>query len=193
VLYPNDNTQSGKELRLRQQYFFTSATLQVSRDACYCVRCVCDVCVIAIGVTQDILRRFKRRRRSWDEFAQKNAVQLNDTHPTLAIPELMRLLLDVEGLDWDAAWKVTEATFSYTNHTVLPEVCDAMRRAMRSVCDTDCHVQALERWPVDMAMGLLPRHMQVRDASCVGGVVVSFIVNSCIVESVVGRNVPCHV
>ncbi len=118
VLYPNDNTSSGKELRLRQQYFFVCATLQ------------------------DIMRRFKRHKnRSWAQFSEKAAIQLNDTHPSLAIAELMRLLLDVEGLSWEAAWSVVSATFSYTNHTVLPE--------------------ALERWSVDLMRAQLPRHMQI--------------------------------
>jgi starch phosphorylase len=118
VLYPNDNTSSGKELRLRQEYFFVCATLQ------------------------DIMRRFKRHKnRSWSQFSEKAAIQLNDTHPSLAIAELMRLLLDVEGLSWEAAWAVVSATFSYTNHTVLPE--------------------ALERWSVDLMRAQLPRHMQI--------------------------------
>eukprot|EP00019_Armaparvus_languidus_P004919 CAMPEP_0168590226 /NCGR_PEP_ID=MMETSP0420-20121227/6448_1 /TAXON_ID=498008 /ORGANISM="Pessonella sp." /LENGTH=930 /DNA_ID=CAMNT_0008625857 /DNA_START=18 /DNA_END=2810 /DNA_ORIENTATION=- len=118
VLYPNDNTSSGKELRLRQQYFFTCATLQ------------------------DIVRRFKRRKgREWSDFPKKAAIQLNDTHPSLAIPELMRILLDEEDLTWEAAWKVCNDTFAYTNHTVLPE--------------------ALERWHVDLISQLLPRHMQI--------------------------------
>ena len=115
VLYPNDNVAAGKELRLAQEYFFVAATLQ------------------------DIIRRYKKRyrlfdepqgRRLFDRFADKVAIQLNDTHPALAIPELMRILVDLEGLAWDEAWEITRATFAYTNHTMLPE--------------------ALERWPVGL-------------------------------------------
>jgi starch phosphorylase len=126
VLYPNDNVSAGKELRLAQEYFFVSATLQ------------------------DIIRRYRKRYvmfdepqglRLFDRFAEKVAIQLNDTHPALAIPELMRLLLDVEALDWDEAWAITTATFGYTNHTVMPE--------------------ALERWPVSLLGAMLPRHLQI--------------------------------
>ena len=117
VLYPNDNVFKGKELRLRQQYFFVSCSLQ------------------------DILRRFKSDDNKLEEFPDKVFLQLNDTHPSLAIPELMRLLMDVEGLGWDAAWEITTACTGYTNHTVLPE--------------------ALEKWPVDVMTRLLPRHMQI--------------------------------
>ncbi|XP_035255417.1 glycogen phosphorylase, brain form [Anguilla anguilla] len=125
VLYPNDNFFEGKELRLKQEYFVVAATLQ------------------------DIIRRFKSSkfgcrdpvRTSFETFPEKVAVQLNDTHPALAIPELMRILVDVEKLDWDKAWEVTVQTCAYTNHTVLPE--------------------ALERWPVHMFEKLLPRHLQV--------------------------------
>jgi starch phosphorylase len=126
VLYPNDNVVEGKELRLKQEYFFVSATLQ------------------------DILRRYKKQWRMYDEqaglplfqrFTDRVAVQLNDTHPALAIPELMRLLLDEYGLAWDEAWKITTGTFAYTNHTVMPE--------------------ALERWPVWMMAKVLPRHLQL--------------------------------
>ena len=117
VLYPNDNVAMGKELRLRQQYFFVSATLQ------------------------DILRRFKKHPRKWSQFPEKVAIQLNDTHPAIAIPELMRLLLDVQMLEWDEAWDVTRQTFAYTNHTILPE--------------------ALEKWPVPLLEKMLPRHMQI--------------------------------
>jgi starch phosphorylase len=126
VLYPNDNVFVGKELRLMQEYFFCSATLQ------------------------DVIRRYKKRYRLFDEsrglktfdrFAEKVAIQLNDTHPALAIPELMRLLVDIEGLNWDEAWDVTTKTFGYTNHTVLPE--------------------ALERWPVPLLGQVLPRHLQI--------------------------------
>uniref|UniRef100_A0A8C9WVK1 Alpha-1,4 glucan phosphorylase n=1 Tax=Scleropages formosus TaxID=113540 RepID=A0A8C9WVK1_SCLFO len=125
VLYPNDNFFEGKELRLKQEYFVVAATLQ------------------------DIIRRFKSSkfgcrdpvRTSFETFPDKVAIQLNDTHPALAIPELMRILVDVEKLDWDKAWDVTVQTCAYTNHTVLPE--------------------ALERWPVHMFEKLLPRHLQI--------------------------------
>jgi starch phosphorylase len=99
VLYPADNTYQGKELRLKQQYFFVAATLH------------------------DIVRRFKRVPNwKWSMFPDHNAVQLNDTHPTIAIPELMRILVDLEGVPWDEAWAITHKTFGYTNHTILPEV-----------------------------------------------------------------------
>jgi starch phosphorylase len=118
VLYPNDNTDAGKELRLRQQYFFVCASMQ------------------------DILRRFKRaKNRSWDELPDKIAVQLNDTHPSLAIPEMMRLLVDVEGVEWARAWSLTRRCFNYTNHTVMAE--------------------ALEKWSADMLGHVLPRHLQI--------------------------------
>ena len=117
VLYPNDNFFVGRELRLKQQYFFVSATLQ------------------------DIIRRHRKMHDSFTHFADKQAIQLNDTHPAIAIPELMRILMDLEGLDWDQAWKIAVDTFAYTNHTVLPE--------------------ALEKWPVDMFEQVLPRHMQI--------------------------------
>uniref|UniRef100_A0A8C4TL91 Alpha-1,4 glucan phosphorylase n=1 Tax=Erpetoichthys calabaricus TaxID=27687 RepID=A0A8C4TL91_ERPCA len=125
VLYPNDNFFEGKELRLKQEYFVVAATLQ------------------------DIIRRFKSSkfgcrdpvRTSFDSFPDKVAIQLNDTHPALAIPELMRILVDVEKLEWEKAWDITVKTCAYTNHTVLPE--------------------ALERWPVYMFEKLLPRHLQI--------------------------------
>ncbi|XP_015233077.1 PREDICTED: glycogen phosphorylase, brain form [Cyprinodon variegatus] len=125
VLYPNDNFFEGKELRLKQEYFVVAATLQ------------------------DIIRRFKSSkfgcrdpvRTSFDTFPEKVAIQLNDTHPALAIPELMRILVDIEKLDWDKAWDITRRTCAYTNHTVLPE--------------------ALERWPVQMFERLLPRHLLI--------------------------------
>ncbi|KAM4607860.1 glycogen phosphorylase, brain form isoform 2-T2 [Polymixia lowei] len=125
VLYPNDNFFEGKELRLKQEYFVVAATLQ------------------------DIIRRFKSSkfgcrapvRTCFETFPEKVAIQLNDTHPALAIPELMRILVDVEKMDWDKAWDITCRTCAYTNHTVLPE--------------------ALERWPVYMMETLLPRHLLI--------------------------------
>jgi starch phosphorylase len=117
VLYPNDQTDEGKALRLKQQYFFVA-------------------CSIA-----DIVRRYKRRHDSFHLFASKVAIQLNDTHPAIAVAELMRVLVDQEGLDWEPAWAITENTLGYTNHTLLPE--------------------ALERWPVPLFERLLPRHLQI--------------------------------
>ena len=117
VLYPNDNVFEGKELRLKQQYFFVSCSIQ------------------------DILRRFKSDNSNWDSFPSTAFIQLNDTHPSLVIPELMRLLIDGERLGWDQAWRITTESTGYTNHTILPE--------------------ALEKWPVKMLGQLLPRHMQI--------------------------------
>lgn len=117
VLYPNDNLDRGKELRVKQQYFWVAASLY------------------------DIVRRFKKTKRSWSEFSDQVAIQLNDTHPTLAIVELQRILVDIEGLEWDEAWNIVTSTFGYTNHTVLPE--------------------ALEKWPVGLIQHLLPRHLQI--------------------------------
>lgn len=125
VLYPNDNFFEGRELRLKQEYFLVAATLH------------------------DVVRRFKSSkfgsraavRTDFTTFPAKVAIQLNDTHPSLAIPELMRILLDDEKLPWDKAWKIVTETCAYTNHTVLPE--------------------ALERWPVYLLEKLLPRHLQI--------------------------------
>jgi starch phosphorylase len=117
VLYPNDNTMQGKELRLKQEYLLVSASLQ------------------------DIIRRFKKYCTDFKLFPEKVAIQLNDTHPALAIPELMRILLDEERLTWDEAWGITTKTFGYTNHTVLPE--------------------ALEKWPVELMKLVLPRHLEI--------------------------------
>jgi glycogen phosphorylase len=117
VLYPNDSVDRGKELRLKQQYFWCAASLY------------------------DIVRRFKKTKRPWSQFPDQVAIQLNDTHPTLAIVELQRILIDLEGLDWDEAWNIVTNTFSYTNHTVLPE--------------------ALEKWNVPLVQNLLPRHLQI--------------------------------
>jgi len=117
VLYPNDVTEMGKELRLKQQYFFVSASLQ------------------------DILFRFRKQYDDFSQLPEKVAIQLNDTHPSIAIPELMRLLVDINHLDWDKAWDITTRTFAYTNHTLLPE--------------------ALEVWPVPLFERMLPRHLQI--------------------------------
>ncbi len=117
VLYPDDTTIMGRELRLKQQYFFVSATLQ------------------------DILRRFLKYHPNLDELPDKVAIQLNDTHPSIAIPELMRILVDVHHLPWERAWDITRRTFSYTNHTLMPE--------------------ALETWPVDLFAEILPRHLRI--------------------------------
>ncbi|XP_017786203.1 PREDICTED: glycogen phosphorylase [Nicrophorus vespilloides] len=125
VLYPNDNFFEGKELRLKQEYFMCAATLQ------------------------DIIRRFKSSkfgsrdsvRTDFKLFPDKVAIQLNDTHPAMAIPELMRILVDLESLSWDEAWDITVKTCAYTNHTILPE--------------------ALERWSVTMLDNILPRHLEI--------------------------------
>jgi glycogen phosphorylase len=117
VLYPNDHNQAGRDLRLKQEYFFVA-------------------CAIA-----DVVRRYKKTHKTFDQFAQKNAIQLNDTHPAIAVAELMRVLVDLERLAWDRAWEITVATLGYTNHTLLAE--------------------ALERWPVAMFERLLPRHLQI--------------------------------
>jgi starch phosphorylase len=117
VLYPKDDTPHGKELRIQQEYLLVSASLQ------------------------DILARFRVKEESWSVFPERVAIQLNDTHPVLAIPELMRLLMDDEGLGWEQAWEITQRTFAYTNHSVMPE--------------------AMERWPVALLGKLLPRHLEI--------------------------------
>ena len=118
VLYPNDASENGKELRLRQQYFLASASLK------------------------DVMRRWKRLHgRNFDAFAEKHCFQLNDTHPSIAVAELMRLLVDVHRIGWDEAWAMVNRTMAYTNHTLLPE--------------------ALEKWPVHMFKSLLPRLLDI--------------------------------
>jgi len=117
VLYPDDTTEMGRELRLQQQYFFVSASLQ------------------------DILYRFRKHHNDFNELPDKVAIQLNDTHPAIAIPELMHILMDQNGIEWDQAWAITTQVFSYTNHTLMPE--------------------ALESWPVRLFEHLLPRHLQI--------------------------------
>src|SRR6516162_8143759 len=117
VLYPSDDTASGRELRLRQEYFFVSASLQ------------------------DLVRRHTRNFGSVYSLPEQAAIQLNDTHPSVAIAELMHILIDLHNVPWDAAWKITVATFSYTNHTLLPA--------------------ALESWPVPLFERLLPRHLEI--------------------------------
>ncbi len=118
VLYPNDKTENGKELRLVQQYFFVCCSLR------------------------DLIRRhFRTAGNSWDNFAEKVAIQLNDTHPAVAVAELMRILLDEHGMTWERAWDIVTATFGYTNHTLLPE--------------------ALEKWSVPLFTRVLPRHTQL--------------------------------
>jgi glycogen phosphorylase len=117
VLYPDDHTEEGKVLRLKQQYFFVACS---------------------VG---DIIRQYKRRHRSFDLLPSRAAIQLNDTHPAIAIAELMRVLVDEEELGWEPAWALVEGCFGYTNHTLMPE--------------------ALERWPVPVFERLLPRHLQI--------------------------------
>ncbi len=117
VLYPNDNTPQGVELRLVQQFFFVSASLQ------------------------DLIRIHLHLNPSLDNFHERAAIQLNDTHPAIAVAELMRLLVDEHGMYWDSAWDITQKTFAYTNHTLMPE--------------------ALERWPVSLFEKLLPRHLEI--------------------------------
>jgi starch phosphorylase len=117
VLYPNDNTPQGKLLRLKQQYFFVACSLR------------------------DIINRFLLKNEDWDQFPDKVVIQLNDTHPVVAIPELMRILMDEFQVPWDRAWNIARNTFAYTCHTLLPE--------------------ALETWPVELFGNLLPRHLEI--------------------------------
>jgi starch phosphorylase len=117
VLYPNDESLEGKQLRLEQQHFFVSCSLQ------------------------DMLRILKGQGVPIDRFYEKFTIQLNDTHPAIAVAELMRLLMDEEGIDWDTAWRITQRSFAYTNHTLLPE--------------------ALEKWPTSLFGSLLPRHLEI--------------------------------
>ncbi|MFQ3617501.1 MAG: glycogen/starch/alpha-glucan phosphorylase [Cyanobacteriota bacterium] len=117
VLYPNDNTPQGKELRLKQEYFFVSCSLQ------------------------DIIRLYLRKHDNFDAFPDKVAIQLNDTHPAIGVAELMRLLIDEHGVEWNHAWDITRRTFAYTNHTLLAE--------------------ALEKWSVNLFRRLLPRHLEI--------------------------------
>ncbi|MZG52528.1 MAG: glycogen/starch/alpha-glucan phosphorylase [Nitrospinae bacterium] len=117
VLYPSDANRNGKKLRLKQEYFFVSASLQ------------------------DIIRRFKKAHSDFSLFPEKVAIQMNDTHPALAVADLMRILIDEERLSWGQAWDITVKTFGFTNHTILPE--------------------ALEKWPLDLMEELLPRHLQI--------------------------------
>jgi glycogen phosphorylase len=117
VLYPNDNTPQGRELRLAQQFFFVSASLQ------------------------DLIRQHLKNNKSLDNFHEKVAIQLNDTHPAVSIAELMRLLIDEHALTWEKAWDITQKTFAYTNHTLMPE--------------------ALERWSLELFGNLLPRHLEM--------------------------------
>src|SRR5262249_2762479 len=117
VLYPDDSTTMGQGLRFIQEYFLVACSLA------------------------DIVRRFRRLNNDWDKLPEKAAIQLNDTHPALAVAELMRVLLDVGHLGWDEAWDLTKKTLAYTNHTLLPE--------------------ALEKWPVDLFEILVPRHLEI--------------------------------
>ena len=117
VLYPNDNTPQGKELRLAQQYFFVAASLQ------------------------DLIRIHLQKHPTLDNFAEKSAIQLNDTHPAVAVAELMRLLIDEHDIEWEKAWDITQNTLAYTNHTLLPE--------------------ALERWSIGLFGKMLPRHLEI--------------------------------
>ena len=117
VLYPNDGTDAGRELRLKQQFFFVSCSIQ------------------------DMLMSLIKRGVPVTDFADYYTLQLNDTHPSIAVAELMRLLVDEHQLDWDTAWEITHKSIAYTNHTLLPE--------------------ALEKWDVSMFEKLLPRHLEI--------------------------------
>src|SRR5262249_36105067 len=117
VLYPDDSTVRGQRLRFVQEYFLVACSLA------------------------DLVRRFRRSNAEWDTFPEKVAIQLNDTHPTMAVPELMRILLDDAQLGWDRAWDLTQRTLGYTNHTLLPE--------------------ALEKWPLAWFEVMLPRHLEI--------------------------------
>src|SRR5206468_6652758 len=117
VLYPNDEVAAGKELRLKQQFFFSSCSLQ------------------------DMLRIHAVLGGTPETFHEKFAVQLNDTHPAIAVAELMRLLVDEHAMGWNEAWSITSRTFAYTNHTLLPE--------------------ALEHWPLEVFAKVLPRHLEI--------------------------------
>ncbi|KAF6778529.1 hypothetical protein AHF37_01638 [Paragonimus kellicotti] len=169
VLYPNDNFFEGKELRLRQEYFLVAATLQAwdisYRTFAYTNHTILPEALerwpvsmlenilprhldiiykINAEFLDDVIRRYRGGgvpHTSFAEFQSKVAIQLNDTHPSLAIPELLRILVDLEGLDWNTAWDISYRTFAYTNHTILPE--------------------ALERWPVSMLENILPRHLDI--------------------------------
>ena len=117
VLYPSDATHQGKELRLIQEYFLVCCTIR------------------------DVIRRYRKNHSTWGQFAEKNAIQLNDTHPALGVAELMRYFVDETDIPWEKAWEITTSTFAYTNHTLLPE--------------------ALEKWPVQLMEKVLPRHLQI--------------------------------
>ncbi len=117
VLYPNDKVFKGQELRLKQEYFLVSASVQ------------------------DAIRRFKKQHDDFRKLPEKVAFQCNDTHPNLAVPELMRILMDIEGLNWETSWEITTQCINYTNHTLMPE--------------------ALEKWPISLMQNLLPRHTQI--------------------------------
>ena len=153
VLYPSDETAAGQDLRLRQEFFFASASLQ------------------------DLLRRHKAQHGEVASLPDHAAIQLNDTHPAIAVPELMRLLVDVHGMPWDHAWRIATRVFNYTNHTLLPE--------------------ALETWPVDQLTALLPRHMEIiarinaehLDAQRAQGRDGDFIASVSIIDETRGRRV----
>ena len=154
VLYPSDDSAAGLELRLRQEFFFVSASLQ------------------------DMIRRHGRDNADLANFAEENAIQLNDTHPAIGVAELMRLLIDEHGFGWDEAWRITSNTFHYTNHTLLPE--------------------ALEMWPVPLMERLLPRHMQLiylinndhlDRAKSVAGASDAFLASVSLIDETHGRRV----